>query len=369
MIKVLSIASYQFLPPRMGGQKGIALFYKYFSKECSLSMVTTQSNDPALAEGYELLNILSNSPLRYVNIFYFFTLRNIIRRKKITHLILEHPYYGWLGILLKWFTGVKLIVHSHNIEGLRWKTLHKWWWKILWQYERYVHRRANHSFFIQEQDRQYAISRFGLKPSKCTVVTYGIEWDTPPTLTAHQQSRQWLQQQHHIPEHHQILLFNGAFNYAPNVEALEMIIQKVNPLLQQSAMPYTLLICGKDIPAHIVNAATPNMVIAGFVPDIDIYFRGADIFLNPLISGGGIKTKLVEALGNNLNAVSTVNGAEGVDAALCGGKLQIVADDDWKGFSEKVIELSNIKITMPADFFAQFYWGSISAKALAALKS
>jgi hypothetical protein len=105
MIKVLSLVSYQFLPPRMGGQKAIALFYKYFTKQVDLSIVTTQNNDPALAEGYELLNILSNSATRYLNVFYFFTLRRIIRQKKITHLILEHPYYGWLGLLLKWFTG------------------------------------------------------------------------------------------------------------------------------------------------------------------------------------------------------------------------------------------------------------------------
>ena len=367
MIKVLSIASYQFLPPRMGGQKGIALFYKYFSGETELSMVTTRSNDPALAEGYELLNILSDSPLRYVNIFYFFTLRNIIRRKKITHLILEHPYYGWLGVLLKWFAGVKLVVHSHNIEGLRWKTLSKWWWKILWRYERYTHRRADHSFFIQENDRQYAIREFGLKPEKCTVVTYGIEWNEPPSVAEKQHARRQLLQEHEIPAHHQILLFNGAFNYFPNLEALDLIISQINPMLQLSGLPYTIIICGKDIPERITQAAIPNMVIVGFVPDINVYFRGSDIFLNPVVSGGGIKTKLVEALGNNLNAVSVENGAEGVEPEICGGKLQVVKNDDWKGFTEKVLELSKHQQNTPASFYKTFYWGAITEKAIAAL--
>ncbi len=49
--------------------------------------------------------------------------------------------------MLKWFTGVKLIVHSHNIEGLRWKTLGKWWWKGLWIYEKWVHRQADLQLF------------------------------------------------------------------------------------------------------------------------------------------------------------------------------------------------------------------------------
>ena len=66
---------------------------------------------------YEVLNVLSNSKLRYINLFYFFTLRNIIRKKKITHFIIEHPYYGWLGFCSKWFCKIKLVVHSHNIES------------------------------------------------------------------------------------------------------------------------------------------------------------------------------------------------------------------------------------------------------------
>lgn len=367
MIKVLSLVSYQFLPPRMGGQKAVALFYKYFCKEVDLSMVTTLNNDPALA-GYELINILSNSATRYLNVFYFFTLRNIIHRKKITHLILEHPYYGWLGLLLKWFTGVKLVVRSHNIEGLRWKSLNKWWWKILWQYERIVHRAAAHSFFIQEADRQYAIREFGLKPQKCTVATYGIEWDQPPSKTEKQQARTYLQQQHGIPQHHCILLFNGAFNYSPNLEALDLIIDKINPLLQQSTLDYTILICGKDIPERITKAATPNLVIVGFVNDINPYFRGADVFLNPVISGGGIKTKLVEALGNNMNAVSVENGAEGVDPAICGGKLVVTGNEDWPAFTASVLQLASRQNDIPAAFYRHFYWGTITASAAESLR-
>ena len=123
MATVISIVSYPFLPAKVGGQKGVAFFYKYFSRYHKVICVTTEKNDPGAAEGYDVLNILSNSPIRYINAFYFFTLRKIIRHNKATHLVLEHPYYGWLGVLLKWFCRVKLIVHSHNIEGLRWKSL------------------------------------------------------------------------------------------------------------------------------------------------------------------------------------------------------------------------------------------------------
>ncbi|HUR10079.1 MAG TPA: hypothetical protein VM012_01845, partial [Flavitalea sp.] len=92
MINALSLVSYHFLPARVGGQKGIALFNKYFAGHVKLFCVTTKNNDPDEAI-YPVLPILSDSPFRYINPFYFFSLKKIIREKNITHLILEHPYY------------------------------------------------------------------------------------------------------------------------------------------------------------------------------------------------------------------------------------------------------------------------------------
>src|SRR5258708_5474472 len=94
MAKIVSLVSYPFLPAIAGGQKNVALFNKYFSQYHELICVTTKKNDPGAAEGYPVLNILSNSPTRYFNFFYFFTLRKVIRQNYATHLILDHSYYG-----------------------------------------------------------------------------------------------------------------------------------------------------------------------------------------------------------------------------------------------------------------------------------
>lgn len=362
-MKVLGLVSYPILPARIGGQKAIALFYKYFSREVPFICVTVGKNDPALAEGYTLLNILSDGPFRYFNPFYFFKLRRIIRRQGITHLELEHPYYGWLGVLLKWFTGIKLILHSYNIEGERFKTLGKWWWKLLWKYERWVHRQADYNFFITAEDEAYGIRQFGLLPRRCTVITYGLEWSAGPLAEERAAARAQVLSLHGIPAHHHLLLFNGAFNYLPNLNGLRAIMEQVNPALQGVAnFPYTILVCGKDIPAVYSEAPPVNTIFAGFVPDIDLYFRGCDVFLNPLVEGGGIKTKLVEALGHGMNAVSSANGAIGIDPAICNGKL-VITDDRLTGFPEEVVKAARYRAAMPADFFQQFFWGHIAKKA------
>jgi len=365
MTHVLSLVSYQFLPARVGGQKGIALFNKFFSRHLKLTCITTKSNDAAAAEGYEVLNILSNSSFRYINPSYFFTLKKLIRKRNITHLLLEHPYYGWLAVMLKWTTRVKLIVHSHNTEGLRWKTLGKWWWKILWYYEKWVHRQADYNFFIQDNDRNYALEHFSLSPASCITVTYGIEWDKPPSAEEKRSAKQLLQEQHDIPPNDTLLLFNGAFDYLPNLNGLKRILDDIAPQLQQKEhFSFTIMICGRNIPADITSKKYPQVVFAGFVDDISVYFKGCDIFLNPVTEGGGIKTKLVEALGHNMNAVSCQNGSAGVDSSICNGKLMIT-DDDLKSFPDAIVEMAGEKALIPQEFFDHFYWKNITEKAAA----
>ncbi|MES1226008.1 MAG: glycosyltransferase family 4 protein, partial [Bacteroidota bacterium] len=364
MSTIISIVSYPFLPAKLGGQKGIALFNKYLSAHVRLICITTKNNIPSAAEGYEVRNTISNSPLRYINIFLFFSIYKTIKKEKASHLILEHPYYGWLGILLKRFSGVKLVMHSHNIEALRWKTLKKWWWPVLAFYEKQTHRYADQNFFIRQEDKLYAIETFGLKAEKCNTITYGIEWNTIPPETEKQGCKRKLQQLHNIAPGTKILLFNGSLDYAPNLQAVKTIAGEINELLITTGEKYKIIICGKGLPAEmneLIAYADKNIIYAGFVEDISIYFKAADIFINPVIDGGGIKTKLVEALGHNVTCVTTESGAVGVPPELNGNKMCIVADTDVQGFVNAILQ-ADINANIPATFFEHFYWGNIAMK-------
>jgi len=167
-----------------------------------------------------------------------------------------------------------------------------------------------------------------------------------------------------------ILLFNGAFNYSPNLHALRMITEQINPLLQkQKNFPYKILICGRDIPREVSEGNFPDISFAGFVDDISLFFKGADIFINPVTEGGGIKTKLVEALGYNMNAVSTDNGAIGIQKAWCCNKLMTCADNDWSGFVQQILKVSTIAADTPPVYYENFYWGFTAKKAAAFIES
>ncbi len=371
-LNLLSLVPYKIFPPDMGGQKGIAFFNRYLCRQVNLTCVTIQDNSKLEAEGYPIKNILSNSPVRYINPFYFFTLKQIIQQEKITHLIVEHSYYGWLGILLKWFCKVKLIIHSHNIESLRFKTMNKWWWGILWHYEKHVHKNADHNFFIRENDKSYAIDHFKLNPDRCTVITYGFELSEAPSPAVKQAAKDELRKMHSIAADQKILLFNGTLGYQPNLAGLNIILEKINPiLLATKDFKYKIIICGNKLPASyqgLMEYKEKNIIYAGFVDDINLYFKGADIFINPVIDGGGIKTKVVEALGYDLSVLSTASGAIGIPPAITGGKLEILPDHNWELFASRIISL-NTGIKIHPAYFDHFYWGNIALTAADAIKS
>jgi len=356
----------------MGGQKGIALFNSFMSKYVNLYCATTRSNSSVEEINYPLYPIFSNSKLRYINLFYFFTLKKIIKKHSISHIIIEHPYLGWLGVSLKIFCNQKLITHSHNIENLRFKSMGNWWWGILKIYEKAIHRFSDVNFFISDEDKQYALKTFKLKEERCHTITYGFDLSKPPSEEEKSIARKTLNAKYKIPDEHQILLFNGTLDYGPNLEAVNNIIHQINPLLLTSTFEYTIIICGKNLPKSyndLKDHRNNNIVYAGFVDDITLFFKGADIFINPVIEGGGIKTKLVEALGYNLNCVSTKSGAIGVPANITNSKLTIVENKNWKIFAEAIMNCHQINNNINETFFDHFYWGNIAQKAAIALQN
>lgn len=365
MANVLSIVTYKIFPAKLGGQKGIALFNEYFSKQLNFFCFTITDNDPSYAS-YKVFNQLGNHRLRYINPFYFSRLKKIIKENNITHILLEHPYYGWMALLLKYYCGVKLIVHSHNIEAERFKTLGKWWWRILWYYEKFVHAHADFTFCITQADRNYFSKQYKIPESKSAVVTYGIEWNTIPSISERSEAKNLLFEKYSIPVGTHLFLFNGTLSYPPNLSAVKNIVENINPLFALKNIPYKIIICGKGLPDEmneLKNYADQNIIYAGFVDDITVYFKGVDVFINPVTEGGGIKTKLVESLGYGLNAVSTHNGAIGVDENICNGKLLLTHNNNWQLFADKMEIAVGLTQSVSPAFFNHFYWKNIACKA------
>lgn len=368
-IRIVSIMPYTVLPARLGGEKGIAVFNEYVGKEIFITGISTKATDVSFAKNYSVLAILSNKRIRYINVFLYFTVRKILIQKKATHLLIEHPYYGWLAWLLKKTMKITWVVHSHNIEFERSRSIGRWWWKALKWYEQWVYKKSDINFFISEQDRKNAIDNLGSNAEKSFAITYGVEIDGVPA--DRETCKKKVRELHKIDTTDKILLFNGALYLHSNYNAVQVILEKINPVLLHQDMPYKIIICGRGLPASfndLKEYENKNIIYAGFVPDISLYFKAADVFLNAVLTGGGVKTKAIEAIAYNCSVVSTQSGALGLPEEVCGTKLKIAADNDWELFSKYVIEALRQNATTPGAFYNYYYWGNIAKKVVSILE-
>jgi glycosyltransferase involved in cell wall biosynthesis len=240
----------------------------------------------------------------------------------------------------------------------------KWWWPILKRYEKWCLQKADAVFFITSEDKQFAINSWKIAKEKCIDVPFGVEIKNYPDDK--EAAREKVESGYSITKDKKILLFNGMLNYKPNLDALKIILDKINPLLlTQPAFRYKIIICGKGLPDELNSLqeyTDKNIIFAGFVPDIETYFKAADIFLNPVQSGGGIKTKMVEAIAYGTTVIATETGATGINREICGDKLTVVKDNDWKIFADMVIEHAGRISATPGSYYKEYFWGNIIKK-------
>ncbi len=361
LANIIDIVPYKVLPAQMGGQKGIAIFCKYLGEKNQLTVVSVKSNEKKFAENYELIPLLTDSRLRYANPLWARKIKKIAIKKNVKNIITEHPYMAWIGWMLKKQLKLKWFVHSHNIEFERFRTLDKWWWRILKRYETWAYKYADGVFFVSPEDIQFAVEHKMVKEENAFLVDYGIELKEMPDDIQFQKEK--IYSKYKIPNDCKMLFFNGALSYKPNTDALNFILHEINPILfQQKNINYRIMICGRDLPAsfnNLKNYADKNIIYAGFVDDISAYFKAADIFLNPVITGGGVKTKVIDAIGYGATVISCNTGAAGINLHACGNKIKIVNDNDANAFVNAVLQVANQSIKTPATYYEYYYWGNI----------
>jgi glycosyltransferase involved in cell wall biosynthesis len=368
-MRITIIAPYAIFPADTGGKRAITALYQHIGQLAEVSILTESGCIPPVNFLPDILPVLGRGKLRYINPMLYFKIKNILKRNNSQHLIIDHPYMGWIGFLLKKFQGITLTMRSHNIESLRFKTMNKWWWKIMWAYEKWVHRNADINWFITEEDKTFAVQHFKLNDTTCDVITYGTKLTRPPEQQEKERCRKKLLDEYQLADNTMLCLFTGVMDYLPNTEAAEIIIKQLAPLMAISNTPITIFICGKKLPEILLKEKSiteKHVIYTGFVEDIDMYYKGADIFINPVLSGGGIKTKLIDALANNLTSISTKTGAFGVSNKVTGDKLTIIEDGDWQSFVTS-IKYAKVIINTPDFFYKSFNWGYIASKAIRTL--
>ena len=132
------------------------------------------------------------------------------------------------------------------------------------------------------------------------------------------------------------MLFLGSFRHVPNQEALDWFARRVFPVVLQNQPDARLIVIGSDAPPRHSLPESDHVELVGFVEDIREPLARYAVFVCPILSGSGVRVKLLEAFAAGIPVVSTTVGAEGL--AQRDGEVCALADSP-EHFARRILDL------------------------------
>lgn len=109
------------------------------------------------------------------------------------------------------------------------------------------------------------------------------------------------------------LLFIGTMSYPPNIDSVTYTLQRLLPFLNR---PYRFQVVGVNCPDSLQQLIddNPYAEYLGFVNDILPLYQHTDLLIAPMISGSGIKNKVLEAMACGKTVLGTALTFNGIPA-------------------------------------------------------
>ena len=282
-----------------------------------------------------LLNLLfSNKPyisVRFESRKYRSKLLELLTSGNFNFVQMEGPYFeSYLPEIRKF--PVKVSLRAHNLEHEIWKRksiheqnpLKKWYFSILARRIARLEKNllASIDLLIPISDRDGAsLQKMHATPQMITIPT-GFETSEYPFRP--------------VPVKRDIF-FLGALDWMPNQEGLEWFIRKVLPLVLEKEPGIVFHIAGRNAPGWLVEKLShPSIHYHGEVEDAVSFITDHGIMVVPLLSGSGIRIKILEGMVTGKCIVTTDIGAEGIPAT--NGEHFFVAENE-KDFADLVLEV------------------------------
>lgn len=140
------------------------------------------------------------------------------------------------------------------------------------------------------------------------------------------------------------IVFTGVMSYAPNVLAADFLAREVFPLVRAARPDARLAIVGRKPAPHVrALAELGGVEVTGEVEDLRPWLAGSGAYVCPMVSGTGIKNKLLEAMACGAACVATTLALQGLRVTpgrellvgttaqeLADGLLRVLGDDECR---------------------------------------
>jgi len=222
------------------------------------------------------------------------------------------------------------------------------------RFEGSVFRRFARVVVVSEQDRDALLALD--RSMRVVVIPNGVDVERFAPAAANEAA---------LPGNSARVLFTGVMRYPPNVAAAEHLARHILPLVRARVPEAHLAIVGRD-PSRSVRALSglDGVVVIGEVPDLRPWLTGSRAYACPMVSGTGIKNKLLEAMACGVPCIATPLAVRGLRAQA--GRDLLVATDAEEFASHLVDVLTDDQLAARLGAAARDYvtanhdWASVA---------
>jgi glycosyltransferase involved in cell wall biosynthesis len=177
---------------------------------------------------------------------------------------------------------------------------------------------------MSDEDKEF-IAQHVQNPQKVAVVSNGVDYD-------------WFAQKDRNEPTDPTVLSVGTFNWLPNVEAVQFLVEKVWPLIKKQAADTKLWIVGNAPTKEIFEyqKKDTSITITGGIPDIRDAFGGAHVLVAPVFSGKGTRYKILEAMAAGTPIVASELAVEGLGVE---NGTHVLTSNSAQGMAELTLQV------------------------------
>ena len=257
-------------------------------------------------------------------------IKQTISENNFDLVILEGTFTAiYIDLIKQKFKGL-LVMRSHNVEFQLWedrmqneesaikRLLLKSPIKQLREFELTELKKVDVVAAISMSDKAFFNSYFGL--NKTIYVPFGISLPDPIA--------EYLEQENKI-------VFLGALDWDPNIQGIKWFLEHVWPLLKQRNTKIEFHIAGRNAPENFGENLPESVIFHGEVSDAHSFISSGVVFVVPLLSGSGIRIKIIEGLALGQVVSTTTKGAQGIKAQ---NERDILIGDTPKQMVRQILE-------------------------------
>jgi glycosyltransferase involved in cell wall biosynthesis len=133
------------------------------------------------------------------------------------------------------------------------------------------------------------------------------------------------------------ICFIGALDWLPNQEGLLWFLRNVFDRLLMALPELKFHVAGRNAPRHFEKKLKhPQILYHGEVENALDFIRSHRVMVAPLLTGSGIRIKILESMALGRPVVTTLTGLEGIPAS---NRQHLMVEDDPEMFSSRLVEL------------------------------